>query len=233
MDQGQNTSHDATGDTPDAVQEAKQAVRRRLRAARRAVTQDERARRDAAIIDHLLTLLTDGGDGYGGPGAVAAFVGLPGEPGGPGLPEALRQAGFEVWLPVVPGPSQPLTWLPYRGSGSLRPGAFGIPEPTEIPETPGPRSPISCVELSGKVTTLVVPALAVDRDGTRLGQGGGYYDRTAAVLSGRDEPGRLVALVDHDEFGVDVPRTRLDVRVRDVVTDAGVFPTSPGRRSTR
>jgi 5-formyltetrahydrofolate cyclo-ligase len=225
MDQGQNTAHDA----PDAVQEAKQAVRRRLRAARRAVPQDERARRDAAIIDHLRALLTRDG----GPGAVAAFVGLPGEPGGAGLPEALRQAGFEVWLPVVPGPSQPLTWLPYRGPGSLRPGAFGIPEPTDTTETPGPRSPISCVELSGKVTTLVVPALAVDRDGTRLGQGGGYYDRTAAVLTGRDEPGRLVALVDHDEFGVDVPRARLDVRVRDVVTNAGVFPTSPDRRSTR
>lgn len=230
MDQGENTAHDAAGDTANTVQEAKQAVRRRLRAARRAIPQGERARRDAAIIDHLLTLLTDGGDV--GPDAVAAFVGLPGEPGGPGLPEALRQAGFEVWLPVVPGPSQPLTWLPYRGQGSLRPGAFGIPEPTEIPETSGLRSPISCVELSGKVTTLVVPALAVDRDGTRLGQGGGYYDRTAAVLSGRDEPGRLVALVDHDEFGVDVPRTRLDIRVRDVVTDAGVFPTSPGSRTS-
>jgi 5-formyltetrahydrofolate cyclo-ligase len=226
MDQGEY----AAVNTAQAVQEAKQAARRRVRAARRSVPQDERARRDTAIIAHLLTLLGDDG---AAPGAVAAFVGLPGEPGGPGLPEALRQAGFEVWLPVVPGPSQPLTWLPYRGPASLRPGAFGIPEPTDVPETSGHRSPISCVELSGKVTTLVIPALAVDRDGTRLGQGGGYYDRTVGVLTSRGEPGRLVALVDHDEFGVDVPRTRLDTRVRTVVTDAGIFPISPGHRIPR
>ncbi|WP_291479156.1 5-formyltetrahydrofolate cyclo-ligase [Corynebacterium sp.] len=227
------------GDHTD-VPAAKQALRRHIRDARRAVPADERTRRDASITAHLLRLLArdDQGDG-GGTGPVAAFAGLPGEPGGPGLPEALHRAGHEVWLPVVPGPSRPLTWLPYRGAAAMRRGAFGIAEPTTetgttgTTETSGHRSPISSVDLSGRVTTLVIPALAVDRDGTRLGQGGGYYDRTLDILTDRGGPGRLVALVDHAEFGVDVPRTPLDARVQTVVTDSGVFPTSADHRGHR
>lgn len=216
---------DRAAQAVQAVQEAKQELRQRIRAGRRSVLADERSRRDAAIADHLLALLEGHTDR-----TVAAFAGLPGEPGGAGLPDTLRDAGLEVWLPVVPGPARPLSWLPYRGSHSIRRGTFGIAEPSETPEFP---SPISTVDLSGRVSTLVIPALAVDRDGTRLGQGGGYYDRTFSILTGRGEPGRLVAVVDHSEFGVDVPRTGHDASVQIVVTNSGIFPTSAGNRAPR
>ncbi|WP_145943462.1 5-formyltetrahydrofolate cyclo-ligase [Corynebacterium glyciniphilum] len=208
-----------------AVRAAKQELRQHIRAGRRAVPPGERSHRDAAIADHLRVLLDGDADR-----AVAAFAGLPGEPGGAGLPDTLRDAGFEIWLPVVPGPARPLSWLPYRGAQSTRRGTFGIAEPSETPEFP---SPISTMDLSGRVSTLVIPALAVDRDGTRLGQGGGYYDRTFSVLTGCGEPGTLVAVVDHSEFGVDVPRTGHDASVQIVVTDSGIFPTSTGDRPPR
>lgn len=215
-------------DHPD-VTGAKHTLRRRIRADRRAVSPDERRRRDDAIAGHLVTLLTGERPTDAFP-SVAAYAGLPGEPGGPALPEALRAAGVTVWLPVIAAADRPLTWLPYRGPGTTRPGPYGIPEPTE---TPGHPSPISTVALAAHVTTLVLPALAVGHDGTRLGQGGGYYDRTVGVLTGRAEPGRLVAVVDHAEFGVDVPRAPHDEAVQVVVTDTGTFPTSASRRESR
>lgn len=208
---------------------AKRAVRARVRAARGAVPEEERSRRDAAIAANLLALLQDAARASC-PGAVAAFAGLPGEPGGAALPDVLRDAGHEVWLPVVTGPARPLTWLPYLGGHSTRTGAFGITEPEETPEVP---APISTLELTTRLDALVIPALAVDRDGTRLGQGGGFYDRTLVDVTGAAKTGRIVAVVDHEEFGVDVPRTQLDISVECVVTDSGSFPTTTASRDHR
>lgn len=227
---------DAATDTTVA---AKRSLRARVRDARAAVSETERRRRDAAIAANLVALLQvaplqdappQDAAGASYPAAVAAFAGLPGEPGGATLPDVLRDAGHEVWLPVVAGPARPLTWLPYLGGHSTRTGAFGITEPEETPEVP---APISTVELATRLDTLVLPALAIDRDGTRLGQGGGFYDRTLAIFSGGPKPGRIAGVVDHAEFGVDVPRTPLDIQVGCVVTDAGSFAISTTIRDHR
>lgn len=188
----------------------KNELRARVRARRAAVSLAERSRRDRAAVDRLLRTITPPAPGESR--AVTAFIGRPGEPGGEGLPDALRDAGFDVWLPVVTGPDRPLHWLPYQGPGHVRRGAFGILEPDETTECP---SAISTVELSPLTHTMVVPALAVARDGTRLGQGGGYYDRTLAELPSRTT---VIALVDDEEFGIPVPADRTDVPVDLVVT---------------
>lgn len=198
---------------------AKVPLRTCIRDRRAAVDPEERSRRDDAAVDHLLRMLDS--PPAGTPDGVAAFMGLPGEPGGSRLTEALHDTGNPVWLPVVSGRARPLSWLPYQGRATMRRGAFGIREPGETPEFP---SAISTMELSALVHTLVVPALAVGNDGIRLGQGGGFYDRTLAEM-----PSHLtvIAFIDHEEFGLDVPATALDVPVHHVVTDEGAFPTPP------
>jgi 5-formyltetrahydrofolate cyclo-ligase len=94
-------------------------------------------------------------------------------------------------------------------TGRLAPGRFGLLEPV------GPRLGPTAV---GTAEVVVVPAVAVARDGTRLGRGGGYYDR--ALRHAR--PGAvLVAAVFDDELVDALPTEPHDHRVTAVVTPSG------------
>ena len=222
----------------DGISQRKSELRRRLRARRRDVADTPaRGQRDAAIVDHLIGYLDrlDAREDLHGRAGVAVYAPLPGEPGGPDLPDRLRATGRQVWLPVVTGPGRPLRWLPDLGAGHRSVGAYGIREPVAVPELTGVGSPLTLGELPDPAPVLVLPALAVDSDGTRLGQGGGFYDRTVASWTAgqshrsRPDHGTILALVDHEEFGIPVPRTELDLTVPTVVTDLGALATG-GRR---
>ena len=109
---------------------------------------------------------------------VCLFVAVRGEPGATpdgALPvlDAARALGRRVLLPVTVGEA-PLDWASFEGPGSLGPGPHGLLEPT------GPRLGPSAVADAGLV---VVPALAVDHRGVRLGRGGGHYDRTLPLAA--------------------------------------------------
>lgn len=79
-----------------------------------------------------------------------------------------------VALPVVVAPGRPLVFRRWRPGGALVPGAFGVAVP-ETGETIVPE-------------VLIVPLLAFDGRGIRLGYGGGYYDRTLAALRREGRP---------------------------------------------
>lgn len=103
---------------------------------------------------------------------VAAYAPVPGEPGGARLLPALRAAGARVLLPVLLDDFD-LDWAPL--DGPLRAGRrFGLREPA---------GPAIGVDAINDVDVVVAPALAVDRGGNRLGQGGGSYDRALARTS--------------------------------------------------
>lgn len=130
---------------------------------------------------------------------VAAYVPVGSEPGSVAALDALTDAKVEVLLPVVvPGPPAPLRWARYVGPDSLIQGRFGLLEPT------GPAMPPSAVE---QADLVLVPALAVDRCGVRLGRGAGYYDRTIASV----QTDRLIAVVYDDELVDELPVDRYDV----------------------
>jgi len=142
------------------------------------------------------------------PHCVAAYVPIGTEPGGPGLPDALAgMLGQEgrVLLPVVL-PDLDLDWAAYHGPYSLTPGPRGLREPS------GRRlgeEAITTAEL------IVVPAVAVDARGARLGRGGGSYDRALARVA----PETLVVALLHDGEVVDeVPDEPHDRRVAAVIT---------------
>jgi 5-formyltetrahydrofolate cyclo-ligase len=190
---------------PD-VAAAKSALRARHLARRRARPQAEREGAAAAVAAALLR-------GLSGSHAFAAYVPDPDEPGHGRLPAAFTQLGARVLLPVVPAEGSELGWA--VDTGRLAPGRFGLLEPV------GPRLGPTAV---GTADVVVLPALAVARDGVRLGRGGGYYDR--ALRHARPDAVR-VAVVFDDEFLDELPAEPHDERVNAVVTPSGGWQALP------
>jgi len=182
--------------------ETKAAWRRRLLAARRALGAAEHAAEAAALARHVLALATAGG-------TVCAYVPVGGEPGSPAMLDALRGAGMRVLLPVVchdeAGRPLPLRWGEYRPD-TLVPGAYGLREPAP------PHLPAGAV---AGAAVLLIPALAVDRSGVRLGRGAGFYDRTLPLA---DPAARRVAVVRDEELVDALPAEPHDVRMTHALT---------------
>lgn len=172
-----------------------------LSAARRAVPPDVRAARAAALSTGAVALAATTG------GPVCAYLPVGSEPGSPELVDALHAAGHEVLLPVVPARPGPLDWARYTGRESLGAGPLGLREPT------GPRRGPSAIT---RARLVLVPALAADRGGGRLGRGGGYYDRTLPLAAA----GVPLVVVIHDEELVDV----LPVEPHDRRVTAALLP---------
>ncbi len=137
---------------------------------------------------------------------VAAYVPIGAEPGGPHLPDALRDAGARVLLPVL-RPDNDLDWAEYEGG--LDPARRGLLEP------PGPRLGVDAITGAALV---IVPALAVDRRGARLGRGGGSYDRALARVPAGVP---VLALLHDGELVDEVPTEPHDRLVSAVITPSG------------
>lgn len=139
---------------------------------------------------------------------MCAYVPVGTEPGSIAMLDALIAADAEVLLPLtttVDDVPQPLTWARYR-PGELAPARYGLLEPT------GPVLPPSAL---GTAAVVLVPALAVDRRGARLGRGAGYYDRS---LGFRDPAAWLVAVVRDDELVDELPGEPHDVAMTHALT---------------
>jgi 5-formyltetrahydrofolate cyclo-ligase len=132
---------------------------------------------------------------------VALYRALPAECGTASLAAALQATGREVCYPVVVPGGRTLQFR--RTSGAFVAGALGVEEPTG--------SPVALADIE----LLVVPAIAVDRLGRRLGRGKGHYDATLA-----DYEGASVALVFDSQLVPEVPVGEHDRRVSAVCTDA-------------
>ena len=134
---------------------------------------------------------------------VLLFYGVGREPDTTGVIEALWQRGKTVLLPRC---------LPGRGMEARRivPGArlvysaYGIPEPD--PECPA--------VVRDKIDLILVPNLCCDKQGYRLGHGGGYYDRYLAGYSGM-----TVSLCPEEWLQEQLPRDEYDLPVELVLTE--------------
>ncbi|MFE0589552.1 5-formyltetrahydrofolate cyclo-ligase [Micromonospora echinospora] len=192
-------------DGAEATTGTKRQTRADLLARRRALGVAERAAAAAAVGGVLVDLVR-----RLRPRRITAYVPVGSEPGGD-LPELLRAAlppGAELLLPVLRDDLD-LDWARYTGPGGLVAAGRGMREPT------GPRSGRAAV---AGAELVVVPALAVDRRGIRLGRGGGSYDRALA----RVPAGAWTVALLHDGELVDrLPAEPHDRPVRAVVTPAG------------
>ncbi|HET9656332.1 MAG TPA: 5-formyltetrahydrofolate cyclo-ligase [Kineosporiaceae bacterium] len=200
------------------VSSAKRALRARIRAERRG--RDPRQRQDdaealAVVIRELPEIKASR--------CVTAYVSMPTEPATGPLRKALHNAGIRVLLPIVL-PGGVLEWA--EDSGLLRPASGpGGDEPI------GPRLGVAAIATAD---VILIPALAVDTLGYRLGQGAGYYDR-ALPLAAPGVP--VIAIVNTSEVldaAVEpVPTEPHDCRVDAVVTPRGCLHLQPTLRWPR
>jgi 5-formyltetrahydrofolate cyclo-ligase len=174
----------------------KAALRRRLLAGRARLSPDQRAAAARALRDAVLELPQ-----VQMAGTIAAYYSLSSEPDTHGLVYALWKRGGYVLLPLL-RPDADLDWASYEGPDSLRPGPRGLAEPGE---------PARGMDAVTRADLVLVPALAVDRGGVRLGRGGGSYDRALARVA----PGiPTIALLYDGELLDEVPADDHDQRVR-------------------
>lgn len=122
------------------------------------------------------------------------------------LMAALIAQGHRIGLPVVPGEARPLVFRAWQPGDDLQPAAFNTREP-------GPDKMV----LTPSV--LLVPLLAFDRAGYRLGYGGGFYDRTLALLRA-SAPALAIGLAYAGQEVAEVPRDANDKRLDWIVTEA-------------
>lgn len=187
----------------DPAQE-KDLLRRRLRARRTQRSTRRRAEAAERLAAVVLTIPE-----VAAARCVSVYASRPAEPGTGPLIEALAARGVRLLLPVL-GTGLQRDWAEYTGPDDLRERAPGRP-----PEPGG--APLGAAALLD-ADVVLVPALAVDEQGGRLGQGGGWYDRVLAHV----RPGApVVALVHEDEVLPAVPREAHDVAVTAVATPDG------------
>ncbi len=167
--------------------------RTRILTARRGLGRDLRHVEDEALARTAASLTPAGS-------TVCAYVPVGSEPGSTALLDALVAAGSTVLVPITREGSA-LSWARYTGESSLVTAGFGLREPV---------GGILPPETVGRAHTVLVPALAVDRRGVRLGRGAGFYDRTLHLAS---PDARIIAVVRDDELVTELPEDPHDIRM--------------------
>ncbi|MFI9115652.1 5-formyltetrahydrofolate cyclo-ligase [Streptomyces venezuelae] len=190
----------------------KTVLRSRLLAARAALSTEFLGQAAESLARHGLELAE-----LAEASTVAAYVSVGREPGTRALLDALHARGVRVLLPVLL-PDNDLDWAAYEGPERLAKAGRGLLEPT------GPRLGPEAVCAADAV---LLPGLAVDARGMRLGRGGGSYDRVLARLTRAGTDPALVVLLYADEVVARVPEEPHDHPVHAVVTPAGVTRFGP------
>lgn len=193
--------------------QAKQRLRQQMRARRRNLSPEQQGRAAHSLAKHLIRLpvfvrsrhlalyLPNDGEIDPGPLALAAW-----------------RMGKRCYLPVLhPLSGRQLAFVRYQPDTVLRPNRFGIPEP-DFRRTP---------RLAPEHLDLVLlPLVAFDRTGSRLGMGGGFYDRTFAFKQRhrvwRHKP-QLIGLAHSCQEAGDVVRESWDLPLSAVATDQGII----------
>ncbi|MFM5952607.1 MAG: 5-formyltetrahydrofolate cyclo-ligase [Micrococcales bacterium] len=182
--------------TQSEVTKAKADLRRKIRESRKAKQEGHFC--EDQHDEHLVMFLADNNVRK-----IAAYIALDDEPCTDLLLDVCEQVGIQVLVPRVV--NEDLEWAIFNWD-DLTEGEFGILEPV------GPAEPL-------QVDAILVPALAVDAAGNRLGKGRGFYDRALAKVDRRVP---IIALVHDEEVFEEIPHEGHDLKVDYVACCTGV-----------
>lgn len=189
-----------------------QIVRQDMRARRRWVSAAERQQAAQAVVRHALDWPE-----WDTVTRIAAYWACDGELDPMPLLEQSWASGKQVYLPILVGsPPSTLRFAPFQAGCPMRRNRFAIPEPDVSPEACLPPSELHLV---------VTPLVAFDVTGTRLGMGGGFYDRSFAFLRDPDYRGhrpRLLGLGYEFQRLAELNRQPWDVPLAAAVTEVAL-----------
>jgi 5-formyltetrahydrofolate cyclo-ligase len=187
------------------------ALRRRFRGRRRSLTTSDQQRHAAAVARHFLVsgLCLRGR-------TVGLYLANDGEVDLAGLLSRLLRMRKRVALPVVHDDGR-MSFRRCRATTTLLPNRYGIPEPGRTAPTVAPLA----------LDVLLLPLVAFDAAGTRLGMGAGYYDRYLARLPGTLRPYLIGVAHEVQRSDDPLPRNRWDVPLDGVLTERGWQPIQP------
>ncbi len=188
----------------EPVAAEKRALRAELRERRRNRTQTQNANDTVALTARLRDLV-----GALGARSLSIYLSLPTEPNVRPFIEWAVDAGIRVLLPVSREDGL-LDWVVADPELDEELGSLGVPEPAG--DVLGPMA-------INDVDVVIVPAASIDRIGTRLGWGRGYFDRVLGSMSQRPP---VFAVVFDDELVDALPAEMHDSPVDGVVTPAGI-----------
>ena len=186
--------------------DSRDALRRRLRAARAALDDAARVAAAAAVARQLAPLLEERA-----PASVAGYVAVGGELDVGEALRGCRARGATTLLPALHGDG--LVFLPFDETSVMRANRFGIDEP--LVDATARVAP-------GDVDVVLVPLVGFDEALNRLGMGGGFYDRSFAARRERDAPPLLVGVAHELQRVPSVFPDWWDVPLDVVVTETGV-----------
>lgn len=189
----------------------KSALRAEMLRRRHAMRFDERAAADAAIAEAVTAL-----PAFQAAKQIFAYVSVAHEVGTQALLEASLAAGKTLGLPVCDTVAHTMTFYRLDALSELRSGAYRIP----VPPTDEAR-----VLTPDADTLVLVPMLAIDGEGNRLGAGGGYYDRFLSANAVRTA-GLCYACCCLDTL----PHEAHDLPVRICITEQSTKEFSHGKR---
>jgi 5-formyltetrahydrofolate cyclo-ligase len=185
----------------EGLEAAKAALRRQAHARREALSPDFRDEASRQVAAHFFD-----GVAFGPDDAVAGYWRIRDELDCQPILIRLMDGGQTVVLPVVLGDDQPLDMRVWEADAPLYEAGFGTLAPSDLAPRRDP-------------DVVLMPLLGFDASGTRLGYGGGYYDRTLATLSNKPI---LVGLAYAAQEFDHIPREIHDVPLDAVVTEDGV-----------
>ena len=185
---------------------ATETLRQEIRRSRRALSDAERAREHANMLRHLR-----GTGRFFKSRHIATYLAFDGEVDTMPMIRMAWNLGKHVYLPALD--EDTLEFRRVTPATTFRRNIFGIPEPERTDQVPCDARDLDLVFL---------PLVAFDRHGTRLGMGGGYYDRTFSFKAMRRAP-HLCGLAFEVQRVPYLERARWDIPLDSVLTGAGHF----------
>jgi 5-formyltetrahydrofolate cyclo-ligase len=194
--------------TAETLAAEKAALRRLMRKRRAALAPEARAAASLVVRDWLVVWLTKGALAQGA--AIAAYWPINDELDPRPAMSALLERGYRIALPAARAKSEPLVFRAWRPGALLEPDAMQIPAPLDAASELAP-------------DLVLVPLLAFDAAGRRLGYGAGFYDRTLAALRS-DRRVLAVGLAFSAQEVPEVPAGPEDATLDAIVTESGAGP---------
>ena len=211
---GAAESAPTTSTDPDEV---KKALRRTSASGRRVLAEDTRRRNDESRTTRVLSLVREQWPAH--KAVIGCYLSISPEPDTLALVALLQSMGHEILAPVLSrragtGAPRPVAWARYEGPASLTPGFHAIPEP---------KGEVLRADALLRADLVIASGLAGGLDGSRVGTGGGWFDR---ALTSLPDGAPVWLLLNDSEVHASIPQQAHDHPISTIVTPTRTLRTT-------